>query len=76
MIPNMVFLLFIDFKSNKEKGSFFILKEPFLSILTLLINSGNYFSCFGEHLRISDKLGGLINNNLFILSRQELNPIY
>ena len=76
MIPNMVFLLFIEFKSNKAKGSFFILKEPFLSILTLLINSGNYFSCFGEHLRISDKLGGLINNNLFILSRQELNPIY
>ena len=76
MIPNMVFLLFIEFKSNKAKGSFFILKEPFLSILTLLINSGNYSSSSGEHLRKSDKLGGLINNNLFILSRQELNPIY
>jgi len=63
----MFFLSFIKLKSNKAKGSFLLLKEPFLfSILTLPIFSGNYFSCFGEHLRISDKLGGLVNNNQFI----------
>jgi hypothetical protein len=74
----MTFLLFIEFKSNKTKGSFFISKEPFLSRLALLINPGNYLTLpyFGEHLGKSGKLGDLLNNNLFILSRQVSNPVY